>query len=139
MTRDDLIARIAEAYDVYRRLPDPDRTYRVAKMASWPTSVRDAVEAYGYGGIAIRLAAPSPGAIDRAEELLGWMVEHLVHHPIGAKLWWLTYGRGLTMSQCCVFLRNTKGIKRRTIFHKRQVALEALLHGINAGDKRVAA
>src|SRR5262245_7689957 len=46
MTRDELIARIGEAYETYRRLPDPDRRYRVTSMSSWPLFVRDAVEAY---------------------------------------------------------------------------------------------
>ena len=83
MTRDELIARLGEAYETYRRLPDPDRRYRVTSMTSWPLYVRDAVEAYGYGEVNVRLAAPSPAAIDRADELLAWMAEHLVHYPIG--------------------------------------------------------
>jgi hypothetical protein len=135
MTREELIARIGEAYETYRRLPDPDRRYRATSMSSWPLYVRDAVEAYGYGDVSVKLAAPSPGAIDRADELLGWMAQHLIHHPIGAKLLWLTYGRGLTMAQCCVYLHKTRGFRRSQAFGKRKAALDKLLFGINAqGD-----
>jgi hypothetical protein len=132
MTRDELIARIGEAYETYRRLPDPDRRYRVTSMTSWPLYVRDAVEAYGYGEVSVRLAAPTPAAIDRADEMLAWMAEHLTHYPIGAKLIWLTYGRGLTMAQCCVYLRKTRGFRRSQAFEKRKAALDRLLFGINA-------
>ena len=132
MTRDGLIARLGEAYETYRRLPDPDRRFRVSSMSSWPLYVRDAVEAYGYGEVSVKLAAPTPGAIDRADELLGWMAQHLVHYPVGAKLLWLTYGRGLTMAQCCVFLRKTRGFRRSQAFEKRKAALDRLLFGINA-------
>ena len=34
MTREELIARIGEAYETYRRLPDPDRRYRVTSMST---------------------------------------------------------------------------------------------------------
>lgn len=132
MSRDELIARIGEAYETFRRLPDPDRRYRVTSMAAWPLYVRDAMESYGYGEVSVKLASPTPAAIDRADELIAWMAEHLVHYPIGAKLIWLTYGRGLTMAQCCVFLRKTRGFSRRSAFDKRKVALERLLGGINA-------
>lgn len=138
MTREELIARIAEAYETYRRLPDPDRKYRVAQMTSWPAYVRDAVESYGYGTVSVRLASPSPAAIDRADELMTWMAEHLIYHPIGAKLLWLTYGRGLTLSQCAVALRGKKGFSRRTAMRRRQVALDRLLFGINAAPKKIA-
>jgi hypothetical protein len=132
MTREELIARIGEAYDTYRRLPDPDRRFRLGLMSSWPLYVRDALEAYGYGEASVKLAAPSPAAIDRADQLLGWMAEHLVHYPIGAKLLWLTYGRGLTMGQCGVYLRKTRGFRRSQAFEKRKAALDRLLFGINA-------
>jgi hypothetical protein len=137
MTREELIARIGEAYDTYRRLPDLDRRYRLSSMSSWPLYVRDAVEAYGYGNVSMKLAAPSPEAIDRADELLGFMAQHLVDYPIGAKLLWLTYGRGLTMAQCGVFLKKTRGFRRSQAFNKRKSALDRLLFGIN--EKRNAA
>lgn len=132
MNRDELIARIGEAYETYRRLPDPDRKYRVAQMASWPQHVRDAVEAYGYGTVAVRLASPTPAEIDRAEELLGWMGDFLKLHPVGAKLLWLSYGRGLKMPQCVELLRREGvRIKRAHAFVKRQVALDVLLSGVS--------
>lgn len=132
MHRDELIARIGEAYETYRRLPDPDRKYRVAQMTSWPQHVRDAVEAYGYGTVAVRLASPTPAEIDRAEELLDLMAQHLKLHPVGAKLLWLTYGRGLQMPQCLFLLkREGNRTKRASAFSKRKVALEVLLCAIN--------
>ena len=56
MTRDELIARIGEAYETYRRLPDPDRRYRVTSMSSWPLYVRDAVDVVDKGLAALQLA-----------------------------------------------------------------------------------
>src|SRR5262245_43796992 len=132
MTKEELIARIAEAYETYRRLPDPDRKYRVAKMASWPLYVRDIAEAYGYGDVGVRLAAPSPAAIDRADELLGWMAKYLTHYSMGAKLIWLTYGRGLALRECSRIIRRfrPRGYSVARMSVMRRAALSALLAGI---------
>lgn len=100
-------------------------------MSSWPLYVRDAVEAYGYNQVSVKLPAPSPAAIDRADELLAWMAKYLQNHTIGAKLLWLSYGRGLTMPQCCVYLRKHRGFKSRWGFKQRQIALDMLLRMVN--------
>ena len=137
MTRDELIARLGEAYETYRRLPDPDRKYRVAQMTMWPQFVRDAAESYGYGQVAVKLATASPAEIDRAEELLGWMSQFLKLHPIGAKLLWLSYGCGLKMPECKYLLRKEgKPMSLRTAFRKREVAFGALLDGANRAKQR---
>jgi hypothetical protein len=133
MTRDELILRIAEAFETYRRLPDPDRKYRVAQMTSWPSYVRDALEAYGYTEASVSPSRPTPAEIDRAEELLAWMRQHLSkHYSVGALLLWFSYGQGLTLPQCLVLLKR-KGHRmcRRTAWTKRDVALGALLDGAN--------
>lgn len=136
MTRDELISRIGEAFETYRRLPDPDRKFRVAQMTIWPQFVRDAAESYGYGSVEVRLATASPAEIDRAEELLGWMAQFLKLYPIGAKLLWLSYGSGLRMPECIACLRR-EGVRmsKRTAFSKRQVALDVLLSGVQKSAK----
>lgn len=127
MTREDLIALIAEAYETYRAMPDPDRAYRRAQWTSWPVFVREVIEAYGYGEATVKLAAPTPAAIDRADKLLEAMAACLKNHVIGAKLIWFTFGRGLTLSECANFLRRTRGWDRRRSWQRREVALRVLL------------
>jgi hypothetical protein len=133
VTRDELIARIGEAYEVYRRLPDPDRKYRVAKMATWPHYVREAADVamgYGYRGASEPRIPPSPRAIDRADELLGWFATILVAHPKGANALWLTYGSGLSLERAARRLK----CSRMTIMRRRDAAMAMLLARLGVGN-----
>jgi hypothetical protein len=62
--------RLKEAADALRRLPPG---LRRARLTGWPDVVRAASEAYGYGAAQTRPAAPSPAAITRMDETLGWL------------------------------------------------------------------
>ena len=63
-------ARLAEAADTLRRLPSA----RIrARLTAWPDVVQSAATAYGYEAARTRPAAPSPEAISRMDETLGWL------------------------------------------------------------------
>lgn len=69
-TPDLVKARLAEAADTLRRLPSA----RIrAKLTAWPDVVQSAATAYGYEAAQTRPAAPSPEAISRMDETLGWL------------------------------------------------------------------
>ncbi len=134
MNKLDLIERITEAHDVLRRLPDPDRKFRFPKLASWPLFVRDMAEAYGYGEVKVRLAQPSPEAIDRADEVLGWFATHLNQYPKGAKACWLTYGRGLSLREAGKVMR----LKKSHVARLRETALKLLTRCLSSPRKKAA-
>lgn len=72
-TSDEVVERFREAGDTVRRLP---RAKGPAQYGSgWPPVVRSYWEAYtadSDDAPAIRLPAPSPKAIDRADEVFSW-------------------------------------------------------------------
>ncbi len=69
-TAEAVEARLEEAADTLRRLP-PGR--RRPQLTSWPDTVRDPGEAYGYERTTVRPGPPPPGAISRLDEVLGWL------------------------------------------------------------------
>lgn len=129
MIEQEMIERITEAYDVFRRLPDPERRFLKQKMASWPVFVRDAEEIAAMEKPRVTLTVPSAAAIDRAWEVLGWFATHLRDHPIGAKVLWMQYGRGLTLSQVAIALRRgaRRGFSRTNLRRQRDAAMAVLL------------
>ena len=66
--------RIVEAAQTLKRLPDRERGMLRNGATAWPDFLRKAIEAYGYSGPARARLVPSPGAIDRMEETLGWLI-----------------------------------------------------------------
>jgi hypothetical protein len=141
MTEKEMIEWIAEAYEVFRRLPDPERRFLKPKMAAWPMYVRDAEEIAAMEKPARTLVAPTAAAIDRAFELLDLFAEHLRDYPTGAKVLWLQYGRGLTLSEIAVALRrgrSRRGYSRTTLRRQRQSAMSVLLAIFNKRVSRTA-
>lgn len=68
--------RFADAADTLRRLPKP-REFRGHRLQSpWPDTIREWLS-YASQETHVRRAAPSPEAITRLEEVLGWMSELL--------------------------------------------------------------
>lgn len=128
MTNEDLIERIREAYDTYRRLPDTDRRFRGRQTGSWPAFVRDFFEAYGHTPTVSSPARPSPEAIDRADETIGWFASSLDSNPRGARAVWLTHGRGLSMRRAGAIL----GISKTQLGVVRTSAIEAMRRYVNA-------
>ena len=121
-------ARLHEACDTLRRLPaGQDRGYRSA----WPEMVVDCLEAAG-GETLLRLAAPTPRAIDRMHEVFGWFI-HLQDRPHLAMAVWLTCGRGMGPSRAGGVL----GVHRDTVRSRRDEALDRIVEGENR--RRIAA
>jgi DNA-directed RNA polymerase specialized sigma24 family protein len=127
MNKAELATRIEEAYWTWRILPDKDRRFLRAKMASWPVFVQQIMEAYGWHEVRRPDEPPNPDAIDRAEEVLGWFARHLMHHQDGAKSLWLTYGRGLSLSQTGHVMHCSK----ETVASRRRTATAVLLHRLS--------
>jgi len=70
---DPVAAALREAADTLRRLPPAVRRPR---LTSWPDLVRDSAASLAAGaeGRRPRPAAPTPGAIDRMDRALGWLL-----------------------------------------------------------------
>lgn len=69
-TAKDVEAWLIEAADTLRRLP-PDRPKGF--KSTMPEPVRAVVEAYGYTPVRLRPSPAAADAIDRLDEVLGWM------------------------------------------------------------------
>lgn len=120
LDRKEVAARLHEACDTLRRLPAGQlRGYRSA----WPEMVAECLEMAG-GEVIIRLAAPSPRAIDRMHEVFGWFI-HLKDQRHLAVALWLTCGRGMGPSRAGSLL----GIHRDTVRNRRDDALDRIVEG----------
>lgn len=135
MTEPELIQRIQEAYDVQRRAYDPVGPSR--RMGYWPTPLREFADLVGQPAKSV-LGPPHPAAIDRAQEVLEWFASHLQLHPIGAKIIWLTHGRGLSLDQAQIAMRKGRRVTREAVRLRRKAAMSALLDGINRNISRAA-
>lgn len=67
-------ARLQEAAATLKRLKVSRHDFPDSQVTWWPDVVRAASEAYGYDKTHTARSAPSPGAIDRMEEVLGWLL-----------------------------------------------------------------
>ena len=62
--------RLEEAAQTLRRLPPVKvRGY----ISTWPPTIRDFWEAFGWNTVEVRLGPPAPDAIDRMDESLAWL------------------------------------------------------------------
>ena len=140
MTKQELVARIAEAWKVERQAPNKERAALRMQGGSWPAMIRGekmSVEEYlerreNWGEVT-RDAAPATAAIDRAVEMYCWMSVYLRSYPTGRQILWATYGAGDSLEKAR--RRLGRKIAKATVYRYRKAALEALLHGIN--DERV--
>jgi DNA-directed RNA polymerase specialized sigma24 family protein len=123
MNRSELTARIEEAYWTWRKLPDKERRFLRAKMASWPVFLQQITEAYGWNDARAPKEPPSPEAIDRADEVVGWFARHLREHPKGALSLWLVDGKGMSLSQVSVVMHCSKS----AVASRRDRAIAVLL------------
>lgn len=67
-------ARLREAAATLRRMKHERWDYPPERLAWWPDVVRRAADAYGYYDAKGVRVPPEPGAIDRMEEVLGWLL-----------------------------------------------------------------
>ena len=65
--------RFEEAADTLRALRLGPRDKPSTRLTHWPDVVHQAILAYGWSAARVRLPAPSPDAIDRMDETLGWL------------------------------------------------------------------
>lgn len=132
-TRDEVVGRFREAGDTVRRLP---RAKGPASYGSgWPPFVQDPRDAYGYTEATLRLPAPSPRAIDRADEVFAWFrffdgdVEVM-------RTVWLCAGHGLSFAKVAGRLGTSKTIVRSRAW----AGVERIVAGLNqipTGNKNV--
>ncbi|NOT41289.1 MAG: hypothetical protein HOP13_12425 [Alphaproteobacteria bacterium] len=124
-TRDFVSARLREAWDTLRRLPNKDVP---ALRAAWPQAVQDVADAYGYTPATMRLARPSPQAIDRMLETFTWF-RHLDGQPHLTRAVWLTPAAGMGIRRAAGAL----GIHRDTLRARRDEALDRMAEGVGRG------
>lgn len=65
-------ARLAEAMQILRRLPESATSRPSTQLVRWPEVVHDIAEAYGYGQ-AKAAVRPTPAEIGRLDETLPWL------------------------------------------------------------------
>jgi hypothetical protein len=123
LMRDDVAYRIRESWDTLRRVPAHGI---MGFKSSWPEYVRDALEAYGYDAVVVKLSPASPQAIDRMNESFGWFkfLEGERHLTIAL---WMTVGRGMGVHRAGCIL----GIHRHTVRHRREEALGRIVDGLH--------
>ena len=103
--------RLAEAASVLERLPAPRR---LDYFNTWPAYFHDFSDLVGQAPQPMRIS-PSPAAISRMEETLGWLVWL---EPEDAKLVWMRAERARWRAICLRF-----GIARATAHRRWQYAL----------------
>jgi hypothetical protein len=117
--------RIEEAGDTLRRVP----VKGVPGFRSlWPDPVQEAVEAYGYTDVVLRLPPASPRAIDRMHEAFGWF-RHLEDQRHLTIAMWMTVARRMGPRRVADVL----GIHRNTVMQRRDDALDLIADGLR-GD-----
>lgn len=67
-------ARLREAAATLKRMRLEKWDYPSQRAAWWPDVVRLASDAYGYQDTHVARSSPQPQAIDRMEEVLGWLL-----------------------------------------------------------------
>jgi hypothetical protein len=119
--------RLVEAADVMRRLPN----VRVpGHFHTWPPIVVEFADRVGQEPEPMRLPPPSPAAISRMEETLGWLRWLKAEH---ARLAWAR-AEGTPWKLICWRF----GIARATAHRRWPYALSLIAYGLN-GRKLIAA
>ena len=67
-------ARLVEAAATLKRMKLERWDYPSERLTWWPDVVRDSSDSYPDEATKVSQAAPDPGAIDRMEEVLGWLL-----------------------------------------------------------------
>lgn len=114
---------LAEAADTLRRLPDGEAKFRLGPRSAWPDVVRDAVTAQGADGPKVRLGPPSPGAIDRLEQVISWLA--LLTEAQRRIAWALA--SGIPMAK----LARLIGCHRNTVANRQAAALRVIAGHLN--------
>lgn len=143
-TRDLVVYRLREAWDTLRRLPE--RCFPAPLTSSWPEVVRDWREAYGYTAERVRLARPSPQAIDRMQETIGWFsfvasqpkrtdIAAETHDRLvrtQSRAVWLCCGCGLGPKRA----GEVMGLQRDSVRSLRDAGLDTMLRGLKSAKTK---
>ena len=70
----EIEARLEEAAKTLVALKLTIRDIPSRQMVRWPEVVRGSLDAFGFTPQRPRVAAPTPGAIDRADETVAWLL-----------------------------------------------------------------
>ncbi|PWR24009.1 DUF6362 family protein [Zavarzinia compransoris] len=116
-------ARLEEAADTLRRLPDTETKYRLGLRSAWPDVVRESVAVQASTGVRVRLGPPSPGAIDRLEATIGWL--SLLTEAQRRIAWALASGISAAR------LARMIGCHRNTIANRQAAALRIIAGHLN--------
>lgn len=121
-TREFVAARLREAWDTLRRVP----AQTVPELrSSWPQTIQDVADAYGYTPMTAKLAPANPRAIDRMMETFTWF-QALSDAPHLTRAVWLTAAAGMGVRRAAQVL----GIHRDTLRARRDEALDRMAEGI---------
>lgn len=136
MNRAEVVDRLEEAAAVLRRLPDKERQFlKAGERCHWPTVLMtfwEAWAAYGKQAVKMKLPPPSAAAIDRASEVLDWMLWLTQEHGgVVMKCVWLAHGERRQISTISAIL----GFDRKTIRKKRDFGVAVLVLRLAAHKK----
>ncbi|MFN4281182.1 MAG: DUF6362 family protein [Alphaproteobacteria bacterium] len=120
----EIEARLEEAAKTLVALKLTIRDIPSRQLVRWPEVVRGALDAYGFTPQRPRVAAPSPAAIDRADETVAWL------------LWMSAEERRIVWARACKIawrkLEDLDGRSHTTLRKVRVAGLDAILARLNA-------
>lgn len=116
-------ARLAEAMQVLRKLPDDASSRPSTQTVRWPEVVRDMAEAYGYGEAKARIR-PTPAEIGRLDETLPWLF--LI--PDGQQRLAVI---GVAMGLNLRVIGRTFGCSHETVRQRERAGIAALVRALN--------
>jgi len=120
----EIEARLEEAAKTLVALKLTIRDIPSRQMVRWPDVVRGSLDAFGFTPQRPRVAAPTPGAIDRADETVAWL------------LWMEAEQRRIVWARACKIawrkLEDLDGRSHTTLRKVRASGLDAILARLNA-------
>lgn len=117
-------ARLAEAMQVLRKLPDDAGSRPSTQLARWPDVVRDLAEAYGYGEARARLR-PTPAEIGRLDQTLPWLFLIADGQQRLAVI-------GVAMGLNLRVIGRTFGCSHETVRQRERAGIAALVRALNS-------
>ena len=114
--------RLEEAAETMKRLPMTGLK-PAGHISSWPPILREFYEAYGWNDLQVRLGPPTPDAIDRMDEVMGWL---RWLEPNDVRLLWLRAERVRWK-----LIQQRFGMARSTVSAKWKAALHQIVAILN--------
>lgn len=116
--------RIREAAMVLWRQPreSEQRYLSAGNRCSWPQYVRD-WHAYGAERARMPKIPPQPDAIDRCDEVLGWIAWLATQDELEAKIVWAKFA----VRTRTKLISGRLGVHRQTVLRKQKAAIQRLV------------